>query len=237
MYNEAVARQTDYTKRTIARLDIDPECTILDIGTGPGTLAIPLAKIVKHVTAIDPSKGMLDCLRENARREELGNITCINKKWEEVELENEIEGYDIVIASNSLVMLDIKEALWKMDHAAKRSVYLFRFAGKQTWDYGEIWPLLYGEEFIPGPDYIYIVNVLHQMGIYANIETWDHGFSQRFSSLDKAVKEMLGKFVDPPVNADRVIREYLSKTLVKEEGALWSKRKTRAAMIWWKKEK
>lgn len=97
--------------------------------------------------------------------------------------------------------------------------------------------MLYGEEFSPGPDYIYIVNVLHQMGIYANIATWDREFSQRFSSLDEAVENMLGIFVDPPANSDRVIREYLSETLVKEEGALWSKRKTRAAMIWWRKEK
>ena len=38
---------------------IKPDFEVLDIGTGPGTLAIPLAKVVKNVTALDPSKGMI----------------------------------------------------------------------------------------------------------------------------------------------------------------------------------
>ena len=235
-YNEAVTRRADRIQRIIAKLPVDPECTVLDIGSGPGTLAIPLAKIVRHVTAVEPSKGMLECLWENAEREGVRNITCINKKWEEVELGKDMEEHDIVIASHSLTMLDIKDALAKMDRAAKKAVYLFTFAGRRFWDYDKLWPKLYGEEYVPGPDYIYIVNVLYQMGIYANVEIWEQEFKQRFSSLDEAVEHWKENFDVATPEAEEVIREYHSQTLVEEEGALWSKRKTKTAMIWWKKE-
>lgn len=69
-YSESIKRN-NHAERIIAKLDIDPECTVLDIGSGPGTLAIPLAKMVQHVTAIDPSSGMLACLKENAMSEGL----------------------------------------------------------------------------------------------------------------------------------------------------------------------
>lgn len=38
-----------------------------------------------------------------------------------------------------------------------------------------------------------------------------------------------------PVN-EEIIKSYLSKMLVDEEGALWSKNIMKSAMIWWKKE-
>lgn len=235
-FSESV-RRTDRAQRVIQKIKPNPEDTILDIGAGPGTLAIPLGKILEHVTTIEPSKGMLECLRENAQMEGLANITFINKKWEDVKLGKDIGKHDIAIASHSLVMTDIKEALSKMNEAVKRSVYLLTIAGRQTWGYGEIWSKLYGEEFVPGPDYIYIVNVLYQMGIYANIELWEYEFRECFSSLDEAVGCWKENFDAAAPEVEEIIREYLSQSLTWEGGALWSKRKSKAAMIWWEKEK
>ena len=68
-YSESL-KHNDRSMQMISKLDIDPECTVLDIGAGPGTLTIPLARIVKHVTVVEPSSGMLACLRENAALED-----------------------------------------------------------------------------------------------------------------------------------------------------------------------
>lgn len=237
-YNEAVTGRVERTQGIIAKLNPDPECMVLDIGSGPGTFTIPIAKIVKHATAIDISKGMLTCLRENAKKEGVGNITCINKKWEDVELGNDIEEHDIVIASYSLfAMLDIKEALLKMDRLARKTVYLLTSAGEQTSNYNKLWPKLYGEEYVPSPDYIYIVNVLYQIGISANVEILEYEYKQRFSSLDEAVEYWLNNFDEVPPGAEEIVREYIAELLIEEEDAFWSKQKTKTAMIWWQKEK
>ncbi len=236
-YNESIRRH-NRAEQIIAKLDIEPECTVLDIGSGPGTLAIPLAKTVRHVTVIDPSSGMLACLRENAINEGLRNITCINKRWEDVEIGKDIDEHHIVIASHSLTMLDIKEALSKMNDVARRYVYIFTFAGTRLWDYDKLWHELYSEEYQHGPDYIYLYNVPYEMGIYANVEISDSEFEQRYDSLDDAVNKWKEMY-DVPLGKKRVLREYLSKMLVKDEndGTLCLKRKSKSAMIWWKKQK
>ena len=234
-YSESIKRN-NHAERIIAKLDIDPDCTILDIGAGPGTLAIPLAKRIRHVTAVDPSKGMLACLNENAVSEGLKNITCINKKWEDVAIGSVITEHDIVIASHSLTMLDIKEALSKMNDAAKRCVYIFTFAGARMWDYNTLWPKLYGEEYQPGPDYIFVYNVLYRMGIYANVEIANYEYKQQFSNLDDAVAQWKENLDVLTPDAEEVIKSHLSGTLIEEDGKLWSKREMRSAMIWWRKD-
>ncbi|RLG34181.1 class I SAM-dependent methyltransferase [Methanosarcinales archaeon] len=233
-YSESIKRH-NHAKRIIAKLDIDPECTVLGIGAGPGTLAIPLAKMVRHITAIDPSKGMLEYLKENAVSEGLKNITCINKKWEDVAIGRDIAEHDIVIASHSITMLDIKEALSKMNDAAKRYVYIFTFAGARMWDYNTLWPKIYGEEYQPGPDYIYLYNVLYEMGIYANVEITNSEYKQQFSNLDEVVAQWKENLDVLTPDAEEVIRSHLSENLIEGDGALWSKREMRSAMIWWRK--
>lgn len=216
------------------KLDIDPGCSVLDIGAGTGRLTIPLAKIVKKVTAIEPSREMLKHLKENISKEGLTNITCINKRWEDINTE-EIGTHDIVIASHSLSMSDIKDALSKMNDLAKRRVYLFTFAGNRV-NYGELWPKLYGEEYRPGPDYIYIYNVLYPMGIYANVEIYKQESMRKFSSLDDAVKYFCEIFDDVSTSRrENVLRAYLSEKLIEEDGGLCLKNESKNAMIWWKK--
>ncbi|MCD4845660.1 MAG: methyltransferase domain-containing protein [Methanosarcinales archaeon] len=229
-------KDNNRSKQTLSKVDIDPSYTVLDIGAGPGTLTIPLAKIAKHVTVVEPSPGMLACLKENAKNEGLKNISCINKKWEDVYPGNDLNEYDVVIASYSLAMLDIKTALRKMDTIAKHSVYLFTFAGDHMFDYGELWPALYNEQYKGGPDYIYLYNILYQMGIKADVEISTTEHKQYYSNMDDAVEQWMENIDIFTPDAKEVIRSHLSTKLIKENGSLLSKNIMKSAVVCWKKD-
>ena len=232
-YNRTVMNRTDAIESTLSRLAIDHGGSILDIGSGPGTLALPLAKTADKVTAVDPSGKMLDHLGENASKAGITNITAINKRWEDIVIGKDIKPHDIVIASHSLAMANIKTALLKMDQAAKQRIYIFDFAGQPRWDYLDLWPRLYGEAFVPGPNYIFVVNILYQMGITANVEVWEHQGPKQIQSLEDAVKERAEYFDSPLPDAEAIIRECLEKNMVKEGQNLVTRRTSKTAMIWW----
>lgn len=232
-YNRTVMKRTDDIEKMLSRVAVDHGCSILDIGSGPGPLAIPLAKTAGKVTAVDPSGKMLGLLGENARNAGLANITAINKKWEDVVIGKDIDPHEIVIASHSLAMADIKAALSKMDKAATQRVYIFIFSGKPGWDYLDLWPKLYGEAYIPGPDYIFVVNILYQMGIAANVEIFEHQGQQQVQDLEDAVRDWVEYFDAPLPGAETIIREYLEKNLVKDGNRVITQRRSKTAMIWW----
>ena len=237
--NESMMRSKskERTEMEISKIELNPKYTVLDIGAGTGRLAIPAAKQVKTVTAIDQSRDMLAYLQENMEREGVENITCINKRWEDIELGVDIEPHDVVLAAHSLGMLDIQEALAKMDAAAKRYVYLSTAAGR--WLDEGFWKAIYGEKQLAwwlGTDYIHLCNILHDLEIYANVEIWDSELELQYDSLDDAVNRWKEMY-DPPSEKEGVLREYLAKMLVEEEndGKLYLKRKSKSAMVWWRK--
>lgn len=222
--------------QVIDRLKVDAETSIVDIGCGPGTLTIPMARVAGAVTAVDPAQAMLDRLREKAAAEGLSNILTINKKWEEVQLGTDIGPHDVVVASYSLIMEDIRAALSKMNAAARRGVCLFWFAGRPTWGHEALWPKLFGETFVPGPDYIYLVNVLYQMGIHPNIEVTQRTHEQRFLSMEDALDNWRENFPGLSPEQDTILRAHLEETLLPEKGAYCSRNDMKTAMIWWPKE-
>ena len=219
----------------ISKLNIKRDDTILDIGCGPGILTIPLAHKAKHVTAVDISPIALKSLEKKAIEDGLNNITYISKKWEDVEEGLDIDIHDVVLSSYALTMLDLKSVFNKMGSVAKRAVCIFETAGPKYWHQKELWPMLYGQSFRPSPDYIYIVNVLHQMSIYANVEIAEYEMIQRYTGLDEAVQQWKAKLeVTKPRELD-VIKNYLSKTLKRDGDSFYLNDIQKIAMILWNK--
>lgn len=223
----------------ISKMHIEPDYTVLDIGAGPGTLAIPLARRVKKVTAIEPGLGMLECLKDHIRKECIENIVCVNKKWEDVSLDD-TEKHDVVIASFSLEMSDLQDALRKMNDFAKQHVYIFWNIGKSDWVtyYEKIWPKVHNRSYIPGPGTNYVYNILYEMGIYANIQVGVLAFRPEYSSLDEAVAVFKAFVHAETQEQENALKKCLPGILVqKKNGAftLPDNGKYPYALIWWNK--
>jgi SAM-dependent methyltransferase len=146
----------------------DPEWTVLDVGSGPGTLSLPLARRVKKVTAMDYSSQMLAILKQQAENEKLVNVETVEAAWEDDWQEIGIKPHDAVIASRSLAVDDLAAALLKMNQWAKRAVFVTDRVGATPFD-PEAFAAV-AREFLPGPDYIYTVNILYQLGINAKVD-------------------------------------------------------------------
>lgn len=242
-FNRSTKGRNERTERQVASLPLDSDCTVLDVGAGTGRLSVPIAKIAKQVTVVDQSRGMLSYLEENMAAEGLSNYKAIQKRWEDVEMGVDIEPHDVVIASHSLGMFDLQEALEKMNSAAKQSVYIFTAAGKWFFDdfEEELWERVYDRPPRRGrgggfrSDYMLLYNILHDMRIYANVEIRDAEHVQRYESLDEAVERWKVRREIPEEN-EPLLREYLAKNLEDGNGdGLLFRRRTKSAMIWWPK--
>lgn len=241
-YDQTVTRD-NYARGTerIGRMAIDPDCSVLDVGAGPGSLAIPLAKRVKSVTAIEPGFGMFECLQDHIKEEGIENIVCINKKWEAVSLDD-IGKHDVVVASMSLGMVDLKAALRKMNDAANRYVYIFWHIGKSDWwvYYKKLWPIIHNKPYVPGPGANYVYNILYGMEIYANVEIGcPLPWGAVYPTFDDAVTQFKAYIGAVTPEQESALRKHLPEILVQKDNGAYTlpdDGKLPYAMIWWEKE-
>jgi len=206
-----------------------PEDSVLDIGAGAGAFAIPFAKVCRMVTAVEPSPGQITRLNEKTIREGVQNIAVLPKRWENVNLD-EIGQHDLVLAAYSFEMKDIKSALDKMCQASRRYCFFIHTGGHDL-----MTPIREILNVSPGPDYIFLYNVLYQMGYRANIEI----FTRKYSIPVDLQMQMFA--VNPGLNDEqqKTFYRYLEthEYLVQHDGQTFVNRQHKDALIWLEKEK
>ncbi|MBP2144938.1 ubiquinone/menaquinone biosynthesis C-methylase UbiE [Methanofollis sp. W23] len=220
----------------ITTLPVESGTRVLDIGAGPGTLAVPLAGVAAHVTAVEPADGMAEVMTEYAEKEGLTNLSVVRKRWEDLDPAVDLDGrFDVVVASYSLGMPDIRAAIEAMCKVSSRWVYLYWFAGTTTWEQAQIdlWPALHGTEYRQGPKADVLFNVLYSMGICPNVQTSRMAHTRTFPDLDTAVAEFRAQYrVETPAQ-ERVLRDYLARTLTTNGGTLLHSGMTTRVKFWW----
>lgn len=227
----------DRILNVINGLPIESESRVLDIGAGPGTLAVPLAGIAAHVTAVEPAVGMAGVMAEYAGEEGVSNLSIVQKRWEDVDQSVDLEGrFDTVVASYSLGMPDIRTAIEAMCKASSRWVYLFWFTGTTGWEQAmiDLWPKLHGKEYRQGPKADVLFNVLYSMGICPNVETTRMEHIRKFPDLEAALDEFREQYKVTTPAQEKVLRDYLSGVLSENDGDLLLSGMTTRVKLWWK---
>lgn len=161
------ASKSWYVDDFLGFLDPQPDWEVLDVGCGAGTLAIPLAGMVRRVTALDFSETMLAILSERCREQGCSNVTPRLLGWEDDWNAAGVAMHDVAIASRSLVTEDLAGAIEKLAGRARRRVVISSLVGDGPFD-RRIFTAI-GRDLDRGPDYIWVYNLLHQMGIHADV--------------------------------------------------------------------
>ncbi len=231
------ASETGYADQFMALMNPDPTWTVFDMGCGTGTLAIPLAKKVREVIAVDFSPVMLAALRQRAQAAGLSNITAIEGQWEDDWSSLGITPCDCAVASRSLVGDDLRGSIEKLAAFATRRVCIVTVAGDGPFDRALFNAV--GRPLHLGPDYIYNYNMLYSMGIEASIDFIREERNRFYESAEEAIEAMQWMFSDLTSMEEARLRAYLDGLTVQGEDGrpvIHHCTKVKWAVLWWDKE-
>ncbi len=210
-------------KKLIEWLDlagaVKREFRALDIGAGPGYLAIALARRLSEVWALEPAKEMMKILKQRSAEARLSNIRFSDEKWEDLVPEREgwLDHFDLVIASMS-PGLSNPEALQKMNSVSRRYCYLSAWSGPYWGHWGkakdDLWREMFQEDLGDYPnDILYAIGLLYSEGYRPEIrfrlsESVVEEDSRKV--MDQLV-ELFDQYTDMSPDKQRLIEQYVQR--------------------------
>jgi FkbM family methyltransferase len=212
---------------------VGSQTSILDVGAGTGRFSLALAPRVNHIIAVEPSEAMLDFLRQDAADKDLRNISFLQTTWQEAP--DNLQA-DIILCSHVVYPIkDIEPFLSKLQKASLQTCYLYVRATHIDALTADLWRYFHYDERCMPPSYIHVLDVLYEMGIFANVEIVSLPSSLRYPSIDVAVTEMTEQLILPGDEKTRgELRALLEGWLVEIDGVLVPPVQNAAcAIIWW----
>lgn len=190
-YNKGVyeknQRKSQLAESFFGKGIINKDSKVLDIGAGPGNYAIPFAKLVSDVTALDISDEMVKYLKENAQKEGLKNISAFQSSWEELDTDTDkfTKQYDLVFASMTPAVSSY-ESLIKMIDASRSYCYLSGFVYRQDsiWDEIREKILKKDKDEEKQNKIYYAFNILWNMGMHPEIEYYEREHVHKYETRD-----------------------------------------------------
>ena len=227
------ARGSDYINQFLAIMNPRPEWCVLDVGSAAGTLAAPMAPLVASVTAMEPSPGFRELLGKRCEEERIKNIRIVNGCWEDDWDDLDIGVHDVVIASRSLIVEDLKEAVMKLQRFATKKVMISTLVGDGPYDRRIVTAA--GRDYTPGVDFIVVVNILREMEIFPNLSFTYSCPDPTYKTPEEALESLRWMVHDITETEEDLLLQYLTQVLVRENGVLkmpW-KKIVRWAVMWW----
>ncbi|HIF9406959.1 TPA: class I SAM-dependent methyltransferase [Photobacterium damselae] len=225
---KAVNSKDHYVEQFIDFMDFSDAKTLFDMGCGTGSIALSVADWFDDVYAVDYSSKMLEICQSRVDKQHIDNIHLINKAWEDSW--QEIPQCDIAIASRSTLVQDLEAALIKLNNQAKLRVYTTHTVNDSFIDPEIIRALK--REVKSGPNYIYAVNILHELGINPKLNYITNPNSQKtvetYEELEQQVKLGLGSLTDAEQS---LLQEYFAKK--KALGEVIKKPSRDWAIVYW----
>jgi len=197
-----------YNQELIEKIDTNGCKTMLDIGCGAGNISLLMSDKLEKIYALDFSTVMLENLKQQMKQRGISNITPLHLAWEDDW--SEVPNCDIVLASRSMEVADMKEALTKLNEKANKRVYLtYKVGGSFLND--DILDYI-GKKINKKPDYIYTINILYQMGINPTISyIKSEGKSNQYDNAEAFMQSIIWSVGELDEKQTSLLREYYEK--------------------------
>jgi len=223
-YWKMVQKQQDRYLPIIDALPVSKGTRVLDIGGGPGSIAIPLALKGAQVTVVEPAGGMVEVLKDNIRTHDVSTIEVIQSRWEDVDASSFNDPFDLVTACFSLGMCDIASSIEKMQAVTTGEIHLVWFQQRSSWEQTmvDLWPRIHTTTYNPGPKGTLLYLVLSQLGIAPRVVNRFHEFTDEYTSLDEAVSDTIERLGSVPDDKLPLVRDYVIRNAIwSETGYSW----------------
>ncbi len=194
-----------------------------------------LAGEAKHVTALDPSAAMLRFLREDIESQKLANVDVIEGGWPDAA--PDAPEVEVIISAHVLYPIeDIVSFLQAFDRKAKRLCFLHLMTWQPWFDQIQLWETVHGEARRPQPTYIEVVNVLRQLGCFANVEIAWTEMPRSFDDIEDAM-DRFAESIAVGENEERSAKlraALLQQLAPMDDGRLaFPDRRYPLATVWW----
>ena len=126
-----------------------PDETWLDVGAGAGRFALPIARRVREVVAVDPSERMLAALQEIAAEHGIANVRSILARWPMPDADRRADV--VLIAHVGYDIEAIGPFVSALEAAARRRCLAVLMERQPASTIDPFWPIVHGEERVPLP--------------------------------------------------------------------------------------
>jgi SAM-dependent methyltransferase len=228
--------RSDYAASVLGALApaLDACRDALDVGAGFGALALPLARRLESVTALEPSAAMARSLRAAAAASGRANVSVIEAPWGEVP----VRRHDLVICAHvGGLLAGDSPFLLDADSVACRLVAFVRDLSTGPADdkfsYRELYPALLGRPYEHRCHADDTVAGLRRLGIRPTVTPIEYSSDQPFGSLEEACDFWMTYMGLEGERPRDYLRRFLSDRLERRDGELVAPLRKRAAVIAW----
>lgn len=174
---------------TLRQLDAFPttaQDTVLDIGCGPGRIAIPMAARAASVTAMDNAPQMLEACRARANTAGVTNLIPLGLDWQDAVAGQNVAQHDVVICSRTAALGSVE----RLSSFARKRVAVI------TWANAPSIPTIIDRLFDPDADpsratpdrrlgYNVLMNIVYDQGYEPNVHIVDDDLTRDFPTAEE----------------------------------------------------
>ena len=216
---------SDFSRLFIEAMNPDPSWSVLDVGCGPGTLALPLAQLGLQVTALDSSEGMLEQLHVREQQQDVTTIASVHGSWTDSWQKLGLTRHDVTISARSLAATPLRDGLKKLHRWAKKKVFVVDRVGAGPFD-PDLFRVL-GRNFQPGPDFVFTVNMLLQMGITPRLDYLEFDQKRTYENRQDVYESVMWMVEDLSEAEQDKVHEYVEERVQEnQDGTVVFLRKT-----------
>lgn len=227
-----VAEADDPAVAPLAEL-AGPGARAIDVGAGGGRIAVPLARRLREVVAVEPSPAMREVLAEAIARAGVTNVTVVPDPWEAAEL----DPAELVFAAHVTYGIQrIEPFLRKLDRSATRHAALVAFAEPPQHVVAPFWRAVYGEARLRLPCRDELIAVLRELGAAPALIDLPPQELRPFGAPDEALADLRRRlYIGTGTPAEARLREAIRELTVERAGELWPRdaRPNPMSIIWW----